>query len=92
MNGTVEFLEGTPNCGAETIQCHLDGQGKDRGEADEAAKGHGVQDAHDPGVLVAEDLELLALPHVGGQPGIAEQDVVFVVKLEAAAVHVRRTD
>ena len=28
-------------------------------EANEVAKGHGVQDVHDPGVLVAEDLEPL---------------------------------
>ena len=35
---------------------------------------------------------LLTLPHSAGQYGIVEQDVVLVVELETAAVHVRRTD
>ena len=35
---------------------------------------------------------LLTLPHSAGQNGIVEQDVILIVELETAAVHVRRTD
>jgi len=37
---------------------HFDRQGKTGRVADEAAEGHGVDDAHHPGVLVAEYFEL----------------------------------
>ena len=47
---------------------HFDRQGEGGGIADERPEGHGVDDGHRPGMLVAEDLVLAGqiLPHLAG--------------------------
>ena len=53
----------------------FDGQGKGRRIADEGTEGHGVDDGHDPGLLVAEDPVLAAqiVPHEKAYP-VEQQD------------------